>query len=91
MVKLSTDETCTIITHNLTEEADFVHVNRKSGDECTLMLLIGNRHHKALWDTGAGKCVMSYECYQSIPQKYKTELSDSRIRIKASDGACIKN
>ena len=55
------------------------------------MLLIGNRHHTALWDTGAGRCVMFYHCHQSIPQKYKTELFDSRIRIKAANGTYIKN
>ena len=69
-VKLSTDEPCTNVTHDLTEEAEVVHINRKSADECALMLLIGNRHHKALWDTGAGRCVMSYR----LLPKYPTEI-----------------
>ena len=34
---------------------------------------------------------MSYDCYQSIPQKYNTELFDSRIRIKAANDIYIKN
>ena len=69
-VKLSTDEPCTGVTHGLTEDAEVVHINRKSADECGLMLLIENRHHKALWDTGACRCLMSYDCYQGILQKY---------------------
>ena len=89
-IKSSTDEPCTNVTHDLTEEAEVVHINRKSADECALMLLIGISYHKELWDTGAGRCVMSYDCYQSIPQKYKTELFDSRIRIKAANGTYIK-
>ena len=90
-VKLSTDEPCTNVTHDLTEEAEVVHINRKSADECALMLLIGNRDHKALWDADADRYVMSYDCYQSIPQKCKTELFDSRRRIKAANGTYIKN
>ena len=32
-VKLSTDEPCTNVTHASTEEAEVVHINRKSADE----------------------------------------------------------
>ena len=74
----------------MTEEAEVIHISRKSADECALMPLIGNRHHKALWDPGAGRCVMSYDCYQSIPQKYKTKLFNNRIRIRVASGTCIK-
>ena len=49
------------MTHGFTEEAEVVHINRKSADECALLLLIGNRHHNALRDTGAGRCIMSYD------------------------------
>ena len=89
-VKLNVDEPCTNVTHDFTKEAEVVHINRKSADECALMFLIGNRHQNALWNSGAGRCVMSYDCYQIIPKKYKTELFDSRIRIKAINGTYIK-
>ena len=46
---------------------------------------------QALWDSGAGKCVMSFDCHQSIPMKYKTELYPSRIKIKAANGTFITN
>ena len=55
------------------------------------MVLIGNRNNKAIWDTGAGRCVMPYDCYQNLPIKYKTKLSDSKIKIKAANGTYIKN
>ena len=72
-------------------DTEIVHLHRKSADECTLMVLLGNRHHKALWDSGAGKCVMSFNYYQNIPTKYKTELYPSRIKIKAANGTFITN
>ena len=65
--KLSKIESCTDMTENLTEDAEIVHINKTSADECAVMVLIGNRNHKALWDTCAGRCVMSYDCYQNIP------------------------
>ena len=64
------------------DDTEIVHLHRKSADECALMIFIGNRHHKALWDSGAGKCVISFNCYQSISTKYKTELYPSRIKNK---------
>ena len=85
-VKLSTSESYTDMTDVLTEEAEIVHINKKSADECAGMVKIGNRNHKALWDTGAGRCVMSYDCYQNIPTKFKTELFCNKIKIKASNG-----
>ena len=56
-----------------------------------LWFFMGNRHHKALWDSGACKCVISFNCYQSIPTKYKTELYPSRIKPKAANGTFITN
>ena len=73
------------------DDTEIVHLNRKSADECALKILIGNRHHKALWESGAGKCVISFDCYRSIPTKYKTELYPSRIKIKAASGIFITN
>ena len=62
------------VNNTVNDDTEIVHLHRKSADECALMVFIGNRHHKALWDSGGGKCVMSFDCYQSIPTKYKTEL-----------------
>ena len=70
---------------------EIVHQHRISADECALMVLIGIDTTKALWDSGAGKCVVSFDCYQSIPTKYKTELYPSRIKIKATNGTFITN
>ena len=45
--------------HNL-EETEIVHIGRKSHNECAVMATIGNRSYKALWDSGAAKCVPVY-------------------------------
>ena len=34
---------------------------------------------------------ISFDCYQSIPTKYKTELYPSSIKIKAANGTLITN
>ena len=49
------------VNNTANDDTEIEHQNRKSADECALMVLIGKRHHKALWDSGAGKCVISFE------------------------------
>ena len=73
------------------DDNEIVHLHRESADECALMVLLRNRHHKALWDSGAGQCVISFDFYQSIPTKYKTELYPSSIKIKAANGTFLTN
>ena len=51
------------VNNTTNDDTEIVHLHRKSADECALMVLLGNRHHKALWDSGDGKCVMSFDCY----------------------------
>ena len=55
------------------------------------MATIGNRSYKALWHSVAAKCVLSLYCYQSISPKFKTELYESSIKIRAANGSLIKN
>ena len=31
------------------DDTDIVHMNRKSADECALIVLFGNKNHKSLW------------------------------------------
>ena len=76
---------------NSDNETDIVHIGRKSQNECTVITSIGNRDQKALWDSGAGRCVISYECYNRLHPKYKTELFSSQIRIRAANGTFIPN
>ena len=49
------------------------------------------RSFKALWDSGAGWCVISYECYNKISPKFKSDLFTSDIRLKAANGTFIRN
>ena len=53
--------------------------------------MIQNRSYKALRDSGAVKCVLSLDCYQSISPKFQTELYESSIKIRADNGSFIKN
>ena len=54
------------------------------------MATIRNRSYKALWDSGVAKCVLPLDCYQSISPKFKTELYESSIKIRAASGSFIK-
>ena len=57
------------VNNTANDDTEIVHLHRKSADECALMVLLGNRHHKALWDSGAGKCVMSFRLLPKHPHK----------------------
>ena len=55
------------------------------------MSVIGDRKQQALWDSGAARCVLPHTFYQSIPNKFKTELFPSQIKIRAANGTFIPN
>ena len=55
------------------------------------MVNAGKRSFKALWDSGAGRCVISYECYNRISPKFKSDCFTSDIRLKAANGTFIRN
>ena len=77
--------------NNTPIETDLVHLGRRHQDECSLFIQNGKRSHKALWDSGAGQCVLSFDCYNAIPAKYKTDLFTSSIKIRAANGTLIEN
>ena len=70
---------------------EIVHIGRKSHNECAVITMIGNRSQKALWDSGAGRCIISYDCYNSHHPRYRTELFPSNVRISAANGTFIAN
>ena len=72
-------------------DTDIVHIGRKSQNECAVMVNAGKRSFKALWDSVAGRCVVSYECYNKISPKFKSDLFRSDIRLKAANGTFIRN
>ena len=53
--------------------------------------VIGDRSQKALWDSGAGRCIISYDCYNSLHPKYKMELFPSSVKIRSANGTFIPN
>ena len=60
-------------------------------NECAVVVNAGKRSLKALWDSGAGRCVISYECYNKISPKFKSDLFTSDIRLKAANSTFIRN
>ena len=72
-------------------ETEIVHLGKSAKDDCSLFIQTGKKTHKALWDSGACKCVLSLESYKMIPDKYRTDLFSSNIKIKAANRAIIKN
>ena len=76
---------------NTQTDTEIVHIGRKSQNECAVMVSAGKRSFKALWDSSAGRCVISYECYNKIAPKFKSDLFTSDIRLKAANGTFIRN
>ena len=68
---------------------ELFHIGTK--DDCSILIKIGERNYKAIWDSGAGRCVISYDKYKTIPEKLKTQLFPSKILIKAANGSIIEN
>ena len=78
-------------TPTLGSETEIVHIGRRSQNECAIITVIGARSQKALWYSGAGRCIISYDCYNSLHPKYKTELFPSSVTIRAANGTFISN
>ena len=76
---------------NTQTDIEIVHIGRKSQNECAVMVNAGKRSFKALWDSGTGRCVILYECYNTISPKFKSDLFTSDIRLKAANGTIIRN
>ena len=53
----------------MSSETEIVNIGRKSQNECTVITMIGARSQKALWDSGAGRYIISYDCYNSLHPK----------------------
>ena len=71
------------------ESTKIIHIGTKG--DCSILIKTGERNYKTLWDSGAGKCVISYDKYKTIPEKRKTQLFPSKILIKAENGSMIEN
>ena len=57
------------MTHQTTE-TEIVKIGTK--DDCSIIIKIGDRNYRTLWDSGAGKCVISLENCKKIPGKFIT-------------------
>ena len=75
----------------MTSETEILHIGRKSQHKCPVMTVIAARSQKPLRDSGAGRSVISYGCYNSLHHKYKTELFPSSVKIRAASGMFIPN
>ena len=61
-------------TSNIGAETEIAHIGRKSQNECAVITMTGAMSQKTLCNSGAGRCIISYDCYNSLHPKYKTEL-----------------
>ena len=77
-------------TPDRSSETEIVYIGRRSQNECAVITVIV-RSQKALWDSGAGRLVISYYCYNSLHPKHKTELFPSSVKIRAANGMFIPN
>ena len=75
----------------LGSETEIVHIGRRCQNEYAVITVIGARSQKALWDPGAGRCIISYDCYNSLHPKYKTELFPNSVKFRAANGTFISN
>ena len=76
---------------NMSSETEIVHISRKYQNKCAMITMIGARSQKTLWYSGAGRCIISYDCYNSLHPKYKAELFPSSLKIRAANGTFIPN
>ena len=53
--------------------------------------MIGAKSQKTLWDSGAGRRIISYDCYNSLHPKYKIKLFPGSVKIRAGNGTFIAN
>ena len=72
-------------------ETEIVNIGKNTKEDCSFYIHIGDRQHKSLWDLGVGKCVISLDAYLNIPNKHKTKLFPSSIKIRAANGSDIDN
>ena len=79
------------VNNQALDRTEIVHSGKSSKDDCSLFIQTGKKTHRALLDSGACKCVLFLESYQMIPDKYKTDLFSSNIKIKAANGTMTKN
>ena len=75
----------------MSSETEIVHIGRKSQNECAVITTIGARSQKALWNSSAGRYIISYDCYHSLHPKYKAELFPSNVKIRAANVMFIVN
>ena len=78
-------------TPDKNSETEIVHIGRKSQNECPVITVIGARSQRVLWDSGPGRYIISYDCYNSLHPKYKTELFPSIVKIRAANSTFILN
>ena len=78
-------------TPTSSSEAEIVHIGRKSQNKCAIITVIGDGSQKTLWDSGAGRCIISYDCYNCLHAKYKMELFPISMKISAANSTFIPN
>ena len=64
---------------NTQMDTEIVHIGRRSQNECAVMVNTGKRSFKALWDSGAGRCVFHMSATTKFHQN--SNLISSRVTL----------
>ena len=75
----------TSLVHNARKmdvETEIIHIGRKSHNECAVINTISNRSQKAIWDWGAGRCVMSLTFIIVFTINTKLYCSQAKSELK---------
>ena len=75
------------VNNQVLDETGIVHLGKSSKMAAVCLFKL----ERKLRDSGACKCVLSLESYKMIPDKYRTDLFSSNIKIKAANGTITKN
>ena len=67
---------------NSDNETDIVHIGRNSQNECAIITSIGNTDQKALWDSGAGRCVNPMNVTIDCIPNTKLNYSQAKLELE---------
>ena len=66
------------------------HIGHQQGNKDGHKNNFSRRPHTRI-NEGAGRCITSYDCYNSLHPKYKTELFPSSVKIRAANDTFTSN
>ena len=66
------------------EETEIFHLGKSFQNDCSLFIQTGKKSHETLWNSGACKCIILLESYQTVPNKYKNRIVSKQYQDQDS-------